>query len=288
MSDYIKSEIINGYTVNVSYDPFPDSPRNWDNLGTIYMEKMRNWNLGDYIMPESYTDEEGEDWTISDEETFKAWFAFETGKEPTVVLPIYVYEHSGIVLRTRQTTPAGRISGYIVATEDKLLAEYGKVDAETIKTATERLSDEVDLYSKYVSGEVYYSEVKDGEEVVDSGGGYFDLDEAFGVGTATAERLSESEPKMIDEALGKLSWYPFGTGGGCDAYRLDNPNNNGLYYLMTKKHESNKPERLDDIVWIMLYNENDESELYAETGIEIGCKVRDIMDGTITINFYKF
>ena len=192
MSDIYKSEKINGYTVNVSVDPFPDNPRNWDNLGVMYFEKMRNWNFQDVTIPEYWIDENGESWDISDQDSFEAWRGSE-GDRLAIVLPIYVYEHSGIVLRTRQTTPAGRISGYIVVTEDKLLKEYGKIDDETKKTATEVLSSEVDIYSAYVNGDVYYSEVLDGEETIDSSGGFYDLDEAFQTGKDTAERMGQAE-----------------------------------------------------------------------------------------------
>jgi hypothetical protein len=201
MSDIIKSEVVNGYTVNVKYDDFPDNPRNWDNLGTMYFQKMSGWDFKDVTIPEYWEDEEGESWDISDQDSFEAWRGSE-GDKLAIVLPIYIYEHSGIVLRTRQTTPAGVISGYITVTEEKLLAEYGKIDDETIKTATEVLSSEVDTYSQYVNGEVYYSEVLDGEEFIDGCGGYYDIDEAFGVGRDTAERLGTAE-SYTSYVLGK-------------------------------------------------------------------------------------
>lgn len=192
MSDIIKTEQVNGYTVNLKYDYMPDNPRSWDCLGTMYFEKMRNYQFQDEVIPEYWIDEEGESWDISDEDSFKAWREYE-GDKLAIVLPIYMYEHSGVVLRTTQTTPRGVVSGYIALTEEKLLKEYGKIDEETIKTATEALTDEVNTYNQYINGEVYYSEVMDGEEFVDGSGGFYDQNEAWGTGVSTAERLGEAD-----------------------------------------------------------------------------------------------
>jgi hypothetical protein len=101
----------------------------------------------------------------------------------SVVLPLYLYDHSGI---TMKTTPfscqwdSGQV-GFIFVTPEKIREEFGvkritKNLREKCKTV---LISEVATYDAYISGEVYIIvEKDDAGNVVDSCGGYYGFESA--------------------------------------------------------------------------------------------------------------
>ena len=100
-----------------------------------------------------------------------------------VVLPLYVLEHSCIRMSTapfNDPWDSGQV-GYVYATRERVVKEYGGFGPEERKRAEALLDAEVDEYSRYLDGECYEWEViaddADGD-VLDSCCGYGDLDAA--------------------------------------------------------------------------------------------------------------
>lgn len=75
--------------IKISTRQQPDSPRSWDNLGTMICFHRR-YDLGD---KHSYSSDDYSSW----EEMKKAIIKEEN---PAVILPLYMYEHSGISIST--------------------------------------------------------------------------------------------------------------------------------------------------------------------------------------------
>ena len=129
-----------GYTMKyLIYDDNPDSPRNWDNLGTMVCFHNR-YNLGDK-----------HDHTVeSIQELVK--------RDDIIALPLYLYDHSGISMRTyshgiHQAWDCGQV-GYILCLKC-IKKEYGKVTKKTIETAKQVLIGEAETYDQYLRGNVY-------------------------------------------------------------------------------------------------------------------------------------
>lgn len=127
-----------------------ESPREWDNLGTMVCFHSR-YNLGDIDHGYKSTD-------------FESWKELKDhleSKGAVVILPLYLYDHSGI---TMSTTPfgdrwdSGQV-GFIYITKDKILSEYGNTDPETIDKVTKYLENEVKTYDQYLTGEIYGFEI---------------------------------------------------------------------------------------------------------------------------------
>ena len=166
-----------GYTIEVEYDENPMNPRTeWDNVGTMVCFHKR-YNLGDENT--GYTSEDASSWG-----ELKALI---TKKEKVaVILPIYMYDHSGQSLSTKPFNcrwDSGQV-GFIFITKEKAKEEYsaewlkkyhkGKTKVEVL---TAILEGEVEAYNKYISGEVLvYTIEKDGE-FMDSCGGYYETEE---------------------------------------------------------------------------------------------------------------
>lgn len=163
MSDKIEYK---GYTINIDQDDIPESPRDWDNLGTMVCFHRR-YDLGD-----------------------KHNFSVEDIKEyvnnPDVIsLPLYLYDHSGVWMSTNRNYPfndywdAGQV-GYIYVDKSTIRKEYKvkHITKSTLNKVINCLVSEVDTYSKYISGEVYgYYSMNPEGEVIGSCCGFYDTDD---------------------------------------------------------------------------------------------------------------
>jgi hypothetical protein len=165
----IKTYTHGNTTLEIHNDESPESPRTWDNLGKMICHHKR-YNLGDEhtINPNHYN---------SYDEMRKAIIRKE---DVGVILPMYMYEHSGISIAT---TPfncrwdSGQI-GFILASKKKIRAEYGvkRITKKIIDYVTKILEAEVSVYNQYLINDVYgFKLFKDGKEV-DACWGFFGSD----------------------------------------------------------------------------------------------------------------
>jgi len=156
-----------------------DTPRDWDNLGKMVCWHSR-YRLGDKH-------------NFADKEEFQEFW--ENEGKGGILIPIQMYEHSGITIYAgeRQTDHWDTSAvGYIYATKELIIKEFGKCDTEDKEKVTKILLGEIDIYDQYIKGEVYrfvLSEVKTCSEKCEhtkeidscSGfyGAYFAEDEIF-------------------------------------------------------------------------------------------------------------
>ena len=103
----VKSEKYKNCTIEIWTDEHPfESPRNWDNLGTMVC--WHNcYNLGDE-QPNEYAEDYLQN--LVEQHTDNSWEWIETreidecidflGKKGYVILPLYLYDHSGITMNT--------------------------------------------------------------------------------------------------------------------------------------------------------------------------------------------
>ena len=148
-------------------DSSADSPRNWDNLGTMVCFHNR-YDLGDN---HNYNSDDYNSW----EEMKKAIIKEEN---TAVILPLYLYDHSGISISTGAFScrwDSGQI-GFIFVSKEKALEEFGgKIVTAKLKEKLERILDgEVETYDQYVSGYVYgFQIVDEDDDIVDSCYGFY-------------------------------------------------------------------------------------------------------------------
>lgn len=88
-------------------------------------------------------------------------------REDLVILPLFLFDHSGITMSTRDfgdRWDSGQV-GWIYADREMIEKNYGNINKETVKKAEEALEGEVESYDMYLRGECYgYRLYKDGEE----------------------------------------------------------------------------------------------------------------------------
>ena len=153
--DAIEKIEYRGLTIEACYDEGAQDPRaDFDHLATMVCWHRR-YDLGDkhrFETPDEFLD----------------WYK----KNQVIILPVYIYDHSGITIST--TSFMGRLPqghaefdsmhiGWIYMTNERFKAECVRPDGSKIKHLTrddrERarrlMDDEIKEYNEYLSGQVY-------------------------------------------------------------------------------------------------------------------------------------
>lgn len=171
---YIVEEIeYKGHTIKIANDEDPQDPRQWSTLGTMVCFHGK-YNLGD---EHEYKAPEHGGW----EELKKA---IVKNENVAVILPLYLYDHSGITMNTTGFTSrwdSGQV-GFIFVSKYKIKEEFGWDDLslehrrDTINSV---LVGEVDTYDKYIRGDVYGFIVEGlDENAMDSCWGFYSVEDA--------------------------------------------------------------------------------------------------------------
>ena len=151
------------HKIKIYHDDNAESPREWDNLGTM-VSFHRRYTLGDkhnFHAPQEVID-----------------YVKKTG---AVCLPIYAYEHGGITINTTGFScpwDSGQV-GFIFIEREKILKEYGKkrLTKKFIEKIKEYLNGEVKTLDQYLQGDIYGYEIYDSQEnCVDSCWGFYGVD----------------------------------------------------------------------------------------------------------------
>ena len=175
--DAIETQEYKGYQINIVQDEYPEDPREWENLGRMLCAHKR-YNLGDSL------DCAAPGWPKDWAQCYSSWSEVEKAIYDDlgagVCLPLYMYNHSGITIRTYPFNcpwDSGQI-GYIYATRTDILAGFERkhLSSKLRQKIKAILTDEVEAYDQYVTGQVYGYMVEDKEGgVVDSCFGYYDI-----------------------------------------------------------------------------------------------------------------
>ena len=155
MQDEVLTITKNGYTLTVWRDDCPHNPRNFDNLGTLYIPRP----------PRGYS--------FSDNDA-----SAEDADAAPVKIPVYILDHSGIAV---SSAPFGDPwdswqAGVYYVTAERLKKEYAdRSYEEAEKAALSLLRAELQEFADYLAGDVYgftITDDRDGKELETVGGYY--------------------------------------------------------------------------------------------------------------------
>lgn len=155
--------------IKIFHDEGAESPRAWDNLGTMVCGHTR-YNLGDDNRFVSARDFLIDLLDLTDECDLDVETLEQRARAIAVILPLYLCDHSGLAMNTTGfhcPWDSGQV-GYIYATLEDIRAEYGvsRVSANRRMQVADHLRQEVATYHDYLAGNVYgYVVEQDGEEI---------------------------------------------------------------------------------------------------------------------------
>ncbi len=188
---YNDSTKFGDYTIKIEQDSDCESPREWDNLGTMVCWH-RNYILGDkhgyetprvfmHVLSGLYSEEATEFLTAEQHDRCEV-----VAHEKNIILPLFLYDHSGITMNTTGFScgwDSGQV-GVIYISKEQVRKEYNwkLISQKRHKQIEQYLTGEVETYDQYLTGDVFgYSverEDPDGdEEHVDSCWGFFGYDD---------------------------------------------------------------------------------------------------------------
>ena len=168
------------HTISTFYDDCCESPRTWDNIAEFHC-CHRRYSLGD----EGLNYSSGSDCITA---------AKEAKKQGDIVLPLYLYDHSGITISlTPFSCPwdSGQV-GFVIIRKQKMFQEFGKkrISSSLKKRAYDIAELEVQTYDQFLRGEIYGYRI---DEDGDSCWGFHDQNECF------------NEAKNIIDAMEEVS-----------------------------------------------------------------------------------
>lgn len=187
------------YKLEIFHDQSPESPRSWDNLGTMICFHRR-YSLGD---KHDYNSNDYSGWDEMEEAIIK-------NENVAVILPLYLYDHGGITISTSSFScrwDSAQI-GFIFVSKEKLRKEYNtkRITKGIIVKATNVLEGEVETYDQYLTGEVYgyrvskisvCNEGHEHSEEVDSCWGYYGEDSVNEEGNSVLDSYVKKEEESV-------------------------------------------------------------------------------------------
>lgn len=157
----------NNRVLKIQYDPYAESPREWDNLTKIiafgsysHLGEKHNLNANDF-----------NDWDENKAGVMKQY-------DVAIIEPLYMYSHSG---QTISTSPfsckwdSGQL-GWIIITKEDLRNNWSlkRISKKYRLMANDILEAEVKTLDQYISGDVYGFDIEDEEgDSEDSCWGFF-------------------------------------------------------------------------------------------------------------------
>lgn len=179
-----------GYKIEIVQNSDPEDPRKWDPPSHMYTWHRR-YSIGDkheYSEPLDLLCELAEI-ERDEEESGIDILTQRIEDRGIIILPIYLYDHSGLVISTGAFScpwDSGQI-GYIYMTKETIEKE-----GWTREEALKYMEGEVEIYNDWQSGNVYGFRVIDADGVGDSVWGFYGDPEESG---------------CIDEAKSYVDWY---------------------------------------------------------------------------------
>ena len=171
--------------LRIERDEWPENPRNDDNLGVIAYKHSR-YKVGDvkisdpidylldlYGIPDKQVN--------YDNETLQ-WLQDEAEKYGYVLLPVYMYDHSGITISTSPFScrwDSGQV-GFIYTNLERVRDITGhkwqKWSEKRREKAREWLRGEIKTFDQYLRGDVYGFIIEEDGEEIDSCWGFYGED----------------------------------------------------------------------------------------------------------------
>jgi len=193
MDMHVETIIKNNLRLEIFYDEYTDSPREWDNLGIMALKHSR-YNLSNEINVNMREFD-----TINELEEY-----INENYDVRLMLGVSMYDHSGVSLSlcNYDNFIGGwdtSLIGLIFIENNEMFKQYYSDYSD--EKLEEILQNEVDLYSQYLNGEIYRYELYDDEgNEIDSCSSFYSIDEIvdgyidWGFASKESNRIKNNVP----------------------------------------------------------------------------------------------
>lgn len=189
-----------GLTIQIEQDQDAESPRTSHDCLGIMVAFHKRYNLGDSC--HGFSEQDYSSWAELEA-------AIEVRHKPVVILPLYLYDHSGLRIKVgsfQGLLPQGHAEfdsgqiGFIFVSREAALKEYGgkKLTAKKLAQARMVLEGEVETYDQYLRGDVYGYAVKDAGEHLDSCWGFYGYDYCLQEARSVADGHAEDAAATVN------------------------------------------------------------------------------------------
>jgi hypothetical protein len=197
MGKSVAKKDVGNYRIKIYPDTDPSDPRGNDNMGKMICFHNR-YSLGD---KHEYDRDDYNSWD-------ELYNAIDRKEDASVILPLYLYDHSGITMSTSSFNDrwdSGQV-GFIVATKKAIRENWGvkKVTEKMREKAEKMLISEVNEYDQYLTGDVYGYRIfdlgmdgKKGDEV-DACWGYYGEDNCMSEAVSLAEGFTIADEVGVE------------------------------------------------------------------------------------------
>ncbi|MFP8488787.1 hypothetical protein ACKGJO_06765 [Gracilimonas sp. Q87] len=179
---------IGNYKISIHYDDWAESPRDWDNFGTMVCGHNR-YTLGDEQWSPEFASEYGmfeyfhsmsglfPDKGYYSEFTDEEFQRIEEWVDQNIIwLPLYLYDHSGITMSTSSFScrwDSGMVGFIWVSREDaRKNYHWNRISKQREERVYDHLRAEVETYDEYLRGNVHSFVVEYEDEIIDSCAGF--------------------------------------------------------------------------------------------------------------------
>jgi hypothetical protein len=178
------------HTITIHPDSCDDSPRSWDNIAEFHC-CHRRYALGD----QGFNYSTGSDCVAAAEEA---------KTQGDIVLPLYLYDHSGITISLSPFScpwDSGQV-GFVIIRRKKMMEEFSakKFTKSLKKRALEIAEGEVQTYDQFLRGDIYGYRI---DEDGDSCWGFYGQDECVEEAKSVVDYLVKQESKKHCETVKK-------------------------------------------------------------------------------------
>lgn len=186
--DPIETMTYKTHKISIFPDECGENPRSWDNICEFHCSHRR-YSLGD----KGFNYPSGNDCITA---------AQEAKNQGDIVLPLYLYDHSGITISLSPFScpwDSGQV-GFIIIRREKMLREFSakKFTKALKKKAFEIAESEVQTYDQYLRGDVYGYQI---DEEGDSCWGFYGTEDCLGEAKSTVDWMVKQDIKKHGEQV---------------------------------------------------------------------------------------
>ena len=161
------------YELKIKQDSYPESPREWSNLGSFYTTKNNRYISREIEIYDYERDEDFEFGSDADSDIERL------SKLGYIAIPVSIYDHSSwtVFSGVANGWDSGCIGFYVVSRE-KIREDFGckRISKKLLTRVKNIMEGEIKTFDRYIQGDVWGFKITKDDELLDSCWGFYEED----------------------------------------------------------------------------------------------------------------